>query len=68
VPLAEATLSISAVPPAVQILDAALIPSRFVRATYAPQKSDIKDALKAGETVPGACLSNGGERLSVRLS
>lgn len=68
VPLPEATLSITTVAPSVRILDEALLPARFVRASYSPLKAEIKDALKAGEAVPGACLDNGGERLSVRVS
>lgn len=64
---AVATLSLKAVPPSVLILDEAAIPSEF----WEPQdpklsKRAVLDALKAGEDVPGAQLSNGGTTLQFR--
>ena len=43
-------------PPKVEVLNASLLPERYVRRTLttAPDKTAIKEALKAGENVPGA--------------
>ena len=45
-------------PPKVEVLNASLLPERYVRRTLttAPDKTAIKEALKAGENVPGAKL------------
>jgi hypothetical protein len=61
------TLTVKATPPKAVITDEAAIPSRF----FVPQdpKLSLKavgDALKAGEQVPGATLSNGGSTLQIR--
>lgn len=66
--LPEATLSVRAVPPSVQIVDENTIPDVYAKLVRQIDKAAVKDALKAGETVPGAALSNGGETLSVRLT
>ena len=65
--LPTATLSIKAVPPKAEIIDEALVPSKF----WKPQdpkldKKALLDALKAKEDVPGAMLSNGGETLAIK--
>lgn len=65
--LPAATLTIKATAPKAVITDEAAIPSRF----FVPQdpKLSLKavgDALKAGEQVPGATLSNGGSTLQIR--
>src|SRR3954463_838937 len=52
-----ATLSVSAGPRAVVITDEAELPPAYLRS--APDKPAIAAALKAGEAVPGAELSNG---------
>jgi hypothetical protein len=61
------TLTIKATPAKAVITDEAEIPSKF----FVPQdpKLSLKavgDALKAGETIPGATLSNGGSTLQIR--
>ena len=66
-PLPEATLSLRAVPPAVIISDEGLIPPAFQKVKTSPDRAKIKEALQAGEVVPGARLSNGSESLSVRV-
>lgn len=66
--LAEATLSIRAVAPRVEIDDPALIPPALTRTKTEPDKTAIRAALAAGEAVPGAHLSNGGETLAVRIT
>jgi hypothetical protein len=67
--LSIATLTRKPVPPKVQILDEAAIPSQFwKRADPALDKKAIGDALKAKQDVPGATLSNGGETISLRWS
>ncbi len=60
-----ATLSIRPMPPSVTVMEEANIPPNY----WKPQppkldKKAIGDALKAGATIPGAILSNGGETLS----
>lgn len=65
--LPQATLSVRAVPPKVEIIDESAIPSQF----WKPQdpkldKKAVLEALKAKEPVAGAVLSNGGETLSIR--
>lgn len=62
------TVSLRAVPPKAEIIDEALIPSRF----WKPQdpkldRKAVLDALKAKEAIPGATLSNGGMTISVKL-
>jgi hypothetical protein len=60
------TVSITAKPQSVEIVDEGLIPDQFMRISKAPSKTLIGNALKAGEDVPGAQLSNGGETLTIR--
>jgi len=65
--LFQATLSVRAVPPKAEIVDEALIPSKFWKANDPTlDKKAVLEALKAKEDVPGAALSNGGETLSIR--
>ena len=61
------TLTRKAVPPSALILDEAAIPSGFWKASDPRlDKRAVLDALKAGNEVPGAQLSNGGETLQIR--
>lgn len=63
-----ATLSMRASPPRVDITDASAIPAIFmVQPPPSPDKNAIKAALKAGEVIPGAALSNQPPALSVRF-
>lgn len=65
--LPQATLSVKAVPAKVEILDEALIPSKYWKAQDPKlDKKAITDALKSKEAIPGATLSNGGETISIR--
>lgn len=62
------TLSLKSVPPKTEIADESLIPSQF----WTPQpptldKKALLDALKDGETIPGANLSNGGISIQLRM-
>jgi hypothetical protein len=66
VPLPEATLSLRPGPPKVVIGAENEIPAEYFRHEIKPNISAIKDALKAGKTVPGASLSNGAPSLTVR--
>lgn len=64
---ALATVSLRAVPPSLVVTEEADIPSQY----FEPQppkldKKAVLDALKSGEKVPGAELSNGGETISIR--
>jgi hypothetical protein len=61
------TLTRKAVPSSVLVLDEAAVPAIY----WKPQdpkidKTAIKDAIKAGEIVPGCQMSNGGETLQIR--
>lgn len=65
---AAATLTMRDVAPKAVIEDEAVMPARF----FKPQdpkldKSSLTDALKAGEAIPGARLSNGGVSLTIRV-
>ena len=65
--LPQATLSIRAVPPKVEITSEADIPAKFwIAQDPKLDKKAVLAALKAKEDVPGAALSNGGETLSCR--
>lgn len=66
-PMHDMTVTISARPPSVVVTDEAALPNEFlVFAPPKPNKTAIKDALKAGREIPGAMLSNGGMSLTVR--
>lgn len=66
--LPEATLSIRAVAPSIVITDATQLPEEFTvtKTETRPDRQKIKEALQEGKIIPGACLSNGSETLSVR--
>jgi hypothetical protein len=66
VQLPTATVSMRSVPPKVVITDEAAVPDTFFRIKREISKSAVADALKAGDPVPGATLSNGGQSLSIR--
>lgn len=63
-----ATLSLRNVPGKVQIVSEEDIPSAYLveETKVRPDKKAILEALKAGETVPGAEMSNGGQTIAVR--
>jgi len=63
--LPEATISITRRGPAVQLIDEALVPDVFCRFKREVSKTAIKEALNAGEEVPGAVLDNGSETLRI---
>lgn len=63
--LPEATISITRRGPAVQLIDEALVPDAFCRFKREVSKTAIKEALTAGEEVPGAVLDNGSETLRI---
>ena len=62
----EFTASIRAVPPSVVVDDQTALGSYHMRVKYEPDKARIKETILAGEAVPGAHLTNGGETLSLR--
>jgi len=61
-----ATLSLVSRPPAVVVDDEVLIPSRFFVAKPHLDRTGLKQALTAGEEVPGARLESGVVSLTVR--
>lgn len=66
--LAEATLSVRPGTPKVVVTDESELPEWFVRVKREPDKTAIKQALKDGQFVPGATLSNAEEVLNVRVA
>ena len=60
------TVSIGAKAQGVEIINPDLLPDSVMRIKKEPNKTLIGEKLKAGEDVPGATLSNGGETLIVR--
>jgi hypothetical protein len=63
------TVSTRPVPPSVIVTDEKEIPPRFfVPVDPKLDKRAVLDALKAGATVPGAELSNGGQTCAVRFT
>ncbi len=63
------TLSLRAVPPKAIITSEVDLPARFyVEQNPKLDKKAVLDALKAGEKIPGAELSNGSETISLRRS
>jgi len=67
--LPDATITVRAVSPGVEIIDEAAIPAEF----WKPRdpvldKTRVRDALKGGIAVPGAAMGNGGITLSIRRS
>lgn len=62
------TMTARPTPPKATITDEALIPARFWKPSDPKlDRAAVAGALKAGEAVPGAVLSNGGLTLSVRI-
>lgn len=65
--LPEATLSIRKGTPKVIVTDETVLPPDCVKTAVSPDKAAIKEKLSAGQTVPGAQLSNGEPTLSIRV-
>jgi predicted phage gp36 major capsid-like protein len=64
---AGGTYTLREVAPAVVVEDESLIPSAyFTQSEPKISKSKINEAVKAGETVPGTRMSNGGISLTIR--
>lgn len=66
VALSEAKVSVVNSPEKVIITDESAIPDTLMKIVREPNKTAIKNALKTGQHVPGATLSNGGTTISVR--
>ena len=65
--LPQAVLTVKATPPKAIITDEAAIPSKFWKpADPKLDKKSVLDALKAGDKIDGAELSNGGTTLQIR--
>lgn len=63
---AEATFSIANGQPRVVVTDEAALPDAVCKFTRTPDKTKIKEWLKAGTAVPGAALSNSEPHLTIR--
>lgn len=68
VPLAEATLFETAGVPKVIITDEAAIPEHFIKVERTPKKKEILDAIKGGQKVAGAEISNSEPSLTIRMN
>jgi hypothetical protein len=64
--LALGTISLSNKPKSVIITNEGAIPTDYFRIKYEANKTAIKAALEAGETIEGATLSNGGTTIQIR--
>ncbi len=64
--LSEATLSIRNGTPKVILTDETALPDDCVKVIRSPDKAEIKLRLAAGQTVPGAVLSNPEPSLTIR--
>jgi molybdopterin converting factor small subunit len=62
----DMTVSLRAGLPGVEITDLSQLPERYVKVTIAPDKAALREALKDGEQIPGACLKNAEPSLSIR--
>lgn len=62
---ATASVSIASLRPSVVVTDETALPDQFIRVKREADKAAIKAALEAGESVPGASLSNGGTTLRI---
>jgi hypothetical protein len=60
------TASLRAAPPSVQVVDEALIPATFWEMRPHLRRRELLDALKDGQPIEGAMLSNPGMSLTVR--
>lgn len=67
VELPTTTLSIRNGAPQVVVHDEASLPADCIKTVTAPDKTAIREKLKAGDAVPGAYLSNGEPTLSIRV-
>lgn len=66
VQLPEATVYMRPSPPKVIIFDEKELPSRFLKTEVKVDKRGISDALKRGDSVPGASLNNNPPSLAIR--
>ena len=64
--LSLGTISLSNKPKSVVITDVEKIPDNYFRVKKEPNKTEIKAALEAGETIEGATMSNGGTTIQIR--
>jgi hypothetical protein len=65
-PAPDMSVSLRIGPPGVEVIDLSQVPERYIKVTIEPDKASIREALKDGEIVPGACLKNGSPTLTVR--
>jgi hypothetical protein len=68
VELPDLTASVKNNPPRVLITDEAAIPSELTRTVITPDKTAIAAALKRGESVPGAELTNSIPTIQIRTA
>lgn len=64
--LPEATISITKARQVVAVTDVSALPQGYFTTVRQPDKKAIGEALKAGETIPGATLESGNPSLAIR--
>lgn len=64
----EFTVSTRNVPPRVDIYEEEAVPQEFWTTVPKLDREKLREAVKAGQEVPGARLTNGGTTLTVRVS
>ncbi len=67
IPLPECTPTVVAGKPHVIITDATMLPEELCNFDITPRKKAINERIDAGETVPGAVLSNSEPSLTIRV-
>lgn len=64
--LPQATLSVRAVPPKLEIVSEEMLPQKYFAQVPKLLRAELWADVKAGEIIPGARLSNGSTTLSIR--
>lgn len=64
---AAGTVSLRRVPPKPFVIEETLVPEEFWRVKREINKTAINEAVKAGQTVPGVGMDNGGTSITVRM-
>lgn len=64
--LPQATLSIRAVPPKLEIISEEMLPPKYFEQVPKLKRAELWADVKAGESIPGARLSNGSTTLAIR--
>ena len=64
--LPHATLSLRAVPPKLEVVSEEMLPTKYFEQVPKLRKAELWADVKAGESIPGARLTNGSTTLAIR--